>query len=438
MQLNRTARIWFLLGLISVSLSLNGVQTFLPSPALTGRKRILPLRSSNEDDLDGMRKLLETSWNSETMGIVPSNPEAAAAAAATSMRNAMDNGKSLFFVDLLLPSYDITQGPNMYDDVLAVEFCIALTNALKEKASILVRDEKSRNAVSRIIEARERDGNGQDEEEDFLDSADSDDGMDEDDDDDSVEFFDDFADFGGIGDTAGQDVDAFREQLMATWDGPTAEKETPENLKANEAVKESSSKADVSPKKAKKRWPAAPKMATAKSYRLASLFGDAKIATGSDMMDQVVKAVAANGQPLEDEKTIIILSAVTREEMIAVRSLVAKYKTNKNIVLVNCQIDPLPRELIRAITVYSILPLVAKPVVSEQNIFGSEEAQQGEAPPKVVIMRRFPRDWEVFVDADGSGFELADVAPASKVGKKGPPMEWIAGCVKRHLQSKFG
>jgi hypothetical protein len=54
-------------------------------------------------------------------------------------------------------------------------------------------------------------------------------------------------------------------------------------------------------------------------------------------------------------------------------------------------------------------------------------------------MRRYPKDWEVYVDADGNGFELADVAKESQIrGKKGPPMEWIAGCVKRHMESKLG
>jgi mannose/fructose-specific phosphotransferase system component IIA len=57
-----------------------------------------------------MRRLLEASWNIETMGAVPTNPEDAADAAATSIQSAVDNGESLFFVDLLLPSYDISQG----------------------------------------------------------------------------------------------------------------------------------------------------------------------------------------------------------------------------------------------------------------------------------------------------------------------------------------
>ena len=160
------------------------------------------------------------------------------------------------------------------------------------------------------------------------------------------------------------------------------------------------------------------------------------------MIDEVVRAVSDNGLPTDTEETIIILSAVQKDEMIAVRSLAAKYKGKKDIIMVNCQFDILPRELIRAKTVYSILPLIARPTVSDENIFGSNKPpppEEGESPPKVVVMRRYPKDWEVYVDADGNGFELADVAKESQIrGKKGPPMEWIAGCVKRHMESKLG
>ena len=85
-----------------------------------------------------MRRLLEASWNAEAMKAVSSTPEAAAEAAAVSVQGAMNKGQSLFYVDLLLPSYDITQGENMYDEILAVEFCIALTAPLEEQALIYV------------------------------------------------------------------------------------------------------------------------------------------------------------------------------------------------------------------------------------------------------------------------------------------------------------
>jgi Domain of unknown function (DUF1995) len=406
------------------------------------------LKSAKEDNLDDLRRLLEASWNADTMGAVPTNPEMAAREATVSLKSARENGQSLFFVDLLLPSYDITQGPTMYDDVLAVEFCIALSKALEDKTCILVRDENTLKSVSRILDARERDRRRDDEE--FMEDDDDDDEDDEEDDENiDVVFYDDFADFRSIGDgevavsttkgdaamPAGDDVDVFREQLLASWNSTKAEgqsdtgTEKPQNAAPRELNFKTTSKKN-------KMNPSAPKMG--RLYRLASLFGDATISSGPDMIDQAIKAVTANAQPTEDEETIIILSAVTKEEMIAVRSLVAKYRRKKNIVLVNCQLDPLPRELISATTVYSILPLVAKPVVSERNVVGKPEEIKGEAPPKVVVLRRYPKEWEVYVDASGGGFELADTAPASQVGKKGPRMEWIAGCVKRHLQSKLG
>ena len=439
----------FLAVLIILSL-LDGANCFCPAPTLPTIPRrqhscssppTCLFSSKQDDNLDDMRRLLEASWNIETMGAVPTNPEDAADAAATSIQSAVDNGESLFFVDLLLPSYDISQGKNMYDEVLAVEFCIALANSLEEQSCILVRDGKTRNSVSRILKARER---NQAESDDEATNKEVITDEDDQDDEEESEFFDDFADFGGIvggdsdtptaKDAAIENVDAFREQLMAKWDDPPAEKsDLPVKNSAEEAAAgmESSSP----PKPEKQESP------DDKLYRLATLFGDATISSGPDMFDQVVKAVSDNGLPTDNEETIIILSAVQKDEMIAVRSLVAKYKGKKNIILVNCQLDPLPRELIRAKTVYSILPLIARPVVSDENLFGGNKQppQEGESPPKVVVMRRYPKDWEVYVDADGNGFELADVAKESQIrGKKGPPMEWIAGCVKRHMESKLG
>lgn len=436
---------------------------FIPKPPLLTRfKHNLGsslssscLFSSKEENLEDMRRLLEASWNVDTMGAVPTNPEDAADGAADSINAAKDNGESLFFVDLLLPSYDISQGINMYDEVLAVEFCIALADSLEDKTCVLVRDAKTLNSVNRVLEARERNQLDEDEEEDDDDKEEIIIDID-DKDEEETEFYDDFADFGGaIGgepdremptsltteDAAPkttEDVDAFREQLMTKWDDPPAQKSEAPAKKSVEGPEA----ADFSslPKPTNKEPAAAATPSKDRLYRLASLFGDARISTGSDMMDQVGKAVNENGKPTDDEETIIILSAVGKDEMIAVRSLAAKYKGNKNIVLVNCQLDPLPRELIGAKTVYSILPLVARPVVSDANVFGNEKPQdESETPPKVVVMRRYPKDWEVYVDADGNGFELADVVKASQIrGKKGPPMEWIAGCVKRHMESKLG
>lgn len=442
--------------IVTTFLFLNNVQSFVPKLPLDSRQGwnalSSDLQSSNNDDsLDDMRRLLEASWNVDTMGSVPTNPQDAADAAATCIQSAMGE-ENIFFVDILLPSYDVTQGPNIYDEVLAVEFCVELAKSLEEKSCILVRDERRRNSGNRILEARERNR---------LDDNDEDEDKDEDlvEEEDDAEFFDDFAGVGGPigadnddsnaettstslkGDAAPtitDDVDTFREQLMAKWEEPTVEGSNVSSGNTDEpkAADMTSREPETKPEPSRKRTK--PLTQKERFYRLASLFGDTNISSGPDMIDQVVKAVAENGKPAEDEETIIILSAVEKDEMVAVRSLVSKYKGEKNIVLVNCQLDPLPRELIRAETVYSILPLVARPVATEQNVVGSDKQDKTDAPPKVVIMRRYPKDWEVYVDTDGNGFELADVAKASQVRrKKGPPMEWVVKVLKRHMESKL-
>jgi len=118
--------------------------------------------------------------------------------------------------------------------------------------------------------------------------------------------------------------------------------------------------------------------------------------------------------------------------MIAIRALAGQYKATKKIILVNCRLDsPLPRELIGAETVYSILPLIAKP----QTTTSRHNEPKKDDNPKVVVLRRYPRDWEVYVDM-GDGFDLAASVPDSSVpGRQGPSMEWVSSAVKRYLQS---
>jgi hypothetical protein len=391
----------------------------LQYPAFGKRHRRIALASSSGDsekNVDDMRRLLESSWNAATMGIVPTNADSAADATVGSLQTAMERGStSIFLVNILLPQYDISRGDLLYDEVLAVEFCIALANRIEGKSSIVVRDDKTVQTVTRILDARERDrlqsGN--------IDVKDEDD--DDDDDDskaleskDDVEFYDDFADFESSG-----DADSFREQLMSTWETPAVEAASPRapidepTPVANEAQQLS------------------------KRYRLASMLGDATtIYMGDDMINDVMKVVAANAQPKADEDTLIILSAASKEEMIGVRVLAAKFEGKKTIILVNFKLDPLPRELKKAETVYSILPLIARATVSELNIFGSEPKEDPK-PTKIVVLRRYPRDWEVHVDS-GNGFELAASVPAGQVGRNGPSVEWIAGRVKQHLKSRIG
>ena len=243
-----------------------------------------------------------------------------------------------------------------------------------------------------------------------------------------------FADFGTIGGTDGSEnsdiptlnedapslgtssnVDQFRAQLDRIWGSP--ESLAISDIFDEERVETTSTsdgrtRAEMSVKR----------------YRLASLFGDAPISTGPDMMDDVIAAVSANGKPYDNEDNIIILSPVSKEEMIAIRALVGQYMKTKKIILVNCKLDaPLPPELIGAETVYSILPLIAK---------SASRRIEDRDDPKVVVLRRFPRDWEIYVDV-GDGFDLAASVPNSSVGgKQGPSMEWVSSAVKRYLQSR--
>ena len=369
--------------------------------------------ADENDSVDQMRRLLESSWNSDTMGVVPTNADAAASAAAEAIFAAREQqDKQLYMVDILLPQYDIRQGERLYDEVMAVEFCISLAKRLEGKSAIVVRDQKTLDTVTRILDAREdTDSVAYDEEEE-----DDDDGEGADEAVADVEFYDDFADFGTIGAESssapsGDDVDSFRDKVASSWDAPPAEKSEMPKLKV-------------------------PSMAVPKQHRLTSMLGDATISKGVDMKEDVINAVREHGQPTEEEDTLIILSAASPEELIGIRGLVGKFDKTKQIVLVNCQLQPLPRELMSAETVYSVLPLVARPTQSDRDIFDSTKQDDEQTPPKVVVLRRYPSDWEVFVDS-GSGFELAATSPGRK-GSKGPPMTWVADRVKRHLQSRAG
>jgi hypothetical protein len=386
---------------------------------------MLSSTNNNNDDLNAMRSMLESSWDSDTMGQVPSDSAIAANEAFLSILSAADSGVSVFFIDLLLPSYDVTQGSNLYDEVLAVEYCIALADCLKEKSSILVRDDKTVETVQRILNRREEerlksqpainisDGNdGEDEEEEAENGED--DVPPETEDDGTTEVAEEPSD-------PESDMDLFRQQLLSTWDsddGDKPESKIPEQSKI--------------PPKSKEAAPASssPKTLSEKRYRLASLFGNARISEGPDMIDNVLDALRANALPKDDEETLIVLSAITLEEMVAVRSLVSKYGAQKKIILVNCKLNPIPKELYGAETVYSILPLIARPANADSQV----APQDGKSQPKVLVLRRYPGAWQVFVDV-GQGFKLAKSAPSDMSNRRGPPIQWIQQVVQQFTQS---
>ncbi len=331
-------------------------------------------------DVDSMRRMLESSWREETMGSVPTTPERAASNAAEAVLSALsDQNNGIFLVDISLPSMDPMSGENVYDDVGAAEFCIQFAERLNENrkscdrlqndggVSIVVKD---RSLISRIERYSKVETSTTSEQQ-------------------KVEYFDDFAEFDG--------GNSFHE------DEVSSENEREDSVKR---------------------------------VSLRSILGDKLIEKNKDMINAVVKSVTTNGSPEQNDDVIVILAPTSQQELVGVRWLVSKYGNDKTIVIFNNKLNPLPNELMMAETCYSVFPLIARSAASATSQNEGEKQQEN---PKIVLLRRFPRDWEIHIDVnEGSGFEFAGSVPAGTVGMRGPSMEWIADCVKQHMQTKFG
>lgn len=387
-------------------------------------------------NIDDLRRTLETAWNAETMGRIPTSAVGAAEASFAALQNALERKETpIFFVDVLLPKYDVSAGSNIYDKMLSVDFCIAFAELLHGRTEILVRDAKVLSEINRILDAREGKrisemiitpalfrppepkfgemgrqlGAGTGETASKNSSLNG-----------SDVIADAEVDKSSPAPLANSDVESFRELLLMSWEATGDLDGVREHEGLNDGDEDS--RITLERPRQKKSGTTATEE---KSYRMASLLGDAVISKGPDMVDDVVAAVSANALPKDDEKTLIILSAVTKEELYAVRAVAAKYEHTKTVILINCKLDPIPQELIRAQTIYSILPLLAR------------QPNQESTGPKVVVLRRYPRDWEVYVDI-GKGFDLAASMPAEIVNRRSPPFEWLSSAVERYLQNRQG
>ncbi|GFH54421.1 hypothetical protein CTEN210_10897 [Chaetoceros tenuissimus] len=168
------------------------------------------------------------------------------------------------------------------------------------------------------------------------------------------------------------------------------------------------------------------------SFRLASMIGDSEVPTGKSMINDVCKLVSKNvmeSEQIQTDDVIIVNAPISQVELVATRWLISRYSMDKSIVIVNNRINPLPQEMMGAVPSYCVLPLIARTVQDSNN-----------PNPKIVVMRRFPDDWQIHIDdsKSGKGFELVSSVPAKKVGVRGPSMEWISGCVKDFMQQRFG
>jgi hypothetical protein len=296
---------------------------------------------------------------------------------------------------------------------MAVEFCVALAKCLQGKTEILVRDQKTLSIVEKVLNTRERlddvDRSMEDDEDYFDDEEDEDDTNDyESPPGTSVEI------------SLDEDVDSFRQRLMSGWHGNNnnsqrTEKECFDTLPfpSEEPISHPSS-ANFNPRQKTKR------------HRLASLFGSAQISSKSpDMPQDVVHAVRNNAMPMKDEENIIILNANGEDETVAIRALVDKYHKERKIILVNCQFSQMPTELQKAQIVYSILPLVVKEKETGRNL-SVKGYKDGSS--KVVVLRRYPKDWEIFIDI-GNGFKLV------KTARSRPTIKAITDCLQQFLKS---
>ena len=345
-----------------------------------------------EDDprMEAMRKMLEGSWNGQEMGKIPSSPEKAAEAAAESVALAMGKSHNVLMIDLRLPSYDITEGPRLYDKKAVYDFCTTLTTELQEKklitkSLILVRNEDERRETERIsqISAKAKALN------------DSDDGNMDD-----LEF--------------SPDVTDFRKKLMNSWDSPVDLDDI--------------SRSDQSTTKSLKN-PIKP----TSSHRLWSMVGDGNINPGSDMFERVIAAVDTHARldVSEQEDALIIISPYDTVDVIAVRRILARYGQTRTIIIVNSRMETLPIEMDNAILVYGIMPLVAR---STSN---NAEARNDEAGLRVVVMKRFPREFNMYIDVNGDGFVKVNEKVTNRLSvdsKEFPSSQWIVKNVQAHVE----
>lgn len=77
------------------------------------------------------------------------------------------------------------------------------------------------------------------------------------------------------------------------------------------------------------------------------------------------------------DEAIIILSSFSPEDMVAVRRVMQLYEGSDTLfVLVNCKLNPIPRELLRSEVVYSLLPLTVRERASQSTLMNKQQQNQ--------------------------------------------------------------
>lgn len=333
-------------------------------------------------------------------------------------------------VNILLPSYDITQGEQYYDEILAAQFCISLSQCLQDllalsSCTILLRNGKAERFARRVLmttsdESKTPDIHQEDNNND--------------------------TDFDGIGDTV-DETERFRQQLLrleasTAWKGDdNVETYNNDNIKpqtSTEAAAEQEQERDHNDK-GKLEANGTRKRAY---VQLSSLLGDEAISKGTDMADDVIQAVTdrfrESASHASKDEAIIILSSFSPEDMVAVRRVMQLYEGSDTLfVLVNCKLNPIPRELLRSEVVYSLLPLTVRERASQSTLMNKRQQNQEndyDNTIKVIVLRRYPQGWEIFIDRNGSGFTLASTVNVNPMERNGPTMDRIAALVEHYLK----
>jgi len=294
-------------------------------------------------------------------------------------------------IDLRLPSYDITEGSKLYDLLGVYDFCTFLSDNLKQrnlirKSLLLVRNEKERAEIDRVVSQR-----------DELTTT--------------TEVGDDDNSEAWQTSDGNSEVDDFRKQLMSSWDDNTSSGDNDTRAEDEKAVSKTTPQKKVSNN-------------NNTSHRLCSMVGNSEIGTGPDSFDQVIDAVDQNAILKQDEDALIMMSPYDTNDVIALRRTLARYGNTRTIIIVNSRIEQIPCELDSGLLVYGVMPLIAR----------SKESDN-ESGLKAVVMKRYPDDWSVYVDVYDDGFvEARGPTQHNSSDKAFPSSEWITQRVEAHVQ----
>ncbi|KAL3815778.1 hypothetical protein ACHAXA_001672 [Cyclostephanos tholiformis] len=394
----------------------------------------------NDDDsrrLSSMRSMLESSWDASLMGDVPSDPHSAARAAVECVSNAMSCGHNVVTVDIRLPTYDILEGRRAYDIMAVYDFCVELSiemrfRGLSRRCLLLARNGGEVNEIERVLESRRRRGGGVVRGDGTTTSTTS------------TTVRRRRRDLPGDVDRASEFDDSLmdRRRLMSSWES------TGDGGGGDSSSTTKSSEDD----NGRRAIP---------SHRLWSTVGNDldDIAPGPDAFDRIVSATDANARLGHEEDALVILSPYDTTDVIALRRILARYGRSRTILIVNSRFEVEPMEMRDAVLAYGMLPLVA--AVRGDNkvnhgsgrrrgVDGSDAGGGGGGGGggvggglRAVVMKRFPRDWTVYVDVHGDGFVEVEGGMLEGVRRGGgggglergfPSPEWIALRVQAHVE----